>query len=99
MFGHPGPLNVLQAADLQLGAIDQIAPVTTKTLILNAGASMTFRRIPAGAFIMGSATGYPDETPRAVRIDKPFWLSEMEVVFNEILFYMILNITMTPSPI
>ncbi|MBO7686424.1 MAG: SUMF1/EgtB/PvdO family nonheme iron enzyme [Kiritimatiellae bacterium] len=73
------PLSTLQAADLQLGAIDQIAPVTTKTLILGAGTSMTFRRIPAGAFIMGSATGYPDETPRVVRIDKPFWLSEMEV--------------------
>ena len=79
VFGHPWPLSTLQAADLQLGAIDQLAPVTTKTLSLNAGTSMTFRRIPAGAFIMGSPTGYPDETPRAVRIDKPFWLSEMEV--------------------
>ena len=73
------PMDTLQAADLQLGAIDQIAPVTTKTLILGAGTSMTFRRIPAGAYIMGSTNGYPDEVSRVVRIDKPFWLSEMEV--------------------
>ena len=40
---------------------------------------MTFRRIPAGTYIMGSTNGYPDEVSRVVRIDKPFWLSEMEV--------------------
>ena len=73
------PMNVLQAADAQLGAIDQIAPVTTKTLVLGAGTSMTFRRIPAGTYIMGSTNGYPDEVSRVVRIDRPFWLSEMEV--------------------
>ena len=73
------PMDTLQAANAQLGAIDQIAPVTTKTLILGAGTSMTFRRIPAGAYIMGSTNGYPDEVSRVVRIDKPFWLSEMEV--------------------
>ena len=73
------PMDVLQAADAQLGAIDQIAPVTTKTLVLGAGTSMTFRRIPAGVYIMGSTNGYPDEVSRVVRIDRPFWLSEMEV--------------------
>ena len=73
------PMDILHAANAQLGAIDQIAPVTTKTLILGAGTSMTFRRIPAGTFIMGSTNGYPDEVSRVVRIDKPFWLSEMEV--------------------
>ena len=72
-------MTTLQAADAQLGAIDQIAPVTTKTLVLDAGTSMTFRRIPAGAYIMGSTNGCPDEVPRVVRIDRPFWLSEMEV--------------------
>ena len=72
-------MDILQAANAQLGAIDQIAPVTTKTIILGAGTSMTFRRIPAGAYIMGSTNGYPDEVSRVVRIDKPFWLSEMEV--------------------
>ena len=74
------PMNELQSADAQLGAIWQIAPVTTKTIILGAGQSMTFRRIPAGVFVMGSANGYPDERPQAVvRIAKPFWISEMEV--------------------
>ena len=74
------PMNVLQAADAQLGRIDEIAPVNTKTLILGAGQSLTFRRIPAGAFVMGSATGYPDERPQAVvKIAKPFWISEMEI--------------------
>ena len=74
------PMNVLQAADAQLGRITEIAPVTTKTLILGAGQSLTFRRIPAGEFVMGSATGYPDERPQAVvKIEKPFWISEMEI--------------------
>ena len=45
------PMNVLQSADAQLGRIDEIAPVNTKTLILGAGQSLTFRRIPAGAFV------------------------------------------------
>ena len=73
-------MNVLQSADAQLGRIDEIAPVNTKTLILGAGQSLTFRRIPAGAFVMGSSTGYPDERPQAVvKIAKPFWISEMEI--------------------
>ena len=74
------PMNVLQSADAQLGRIDEIAPVNTKTLVLGAGQSLTFRRIPAGAFVMGSTTGYPDECPQAVvKIAKPFWISEMEI--------------------
>ena len=76
---HPWPMTTLQAADAQLGAIDQIAPVTVRTLELGRGASMTFRRIPAGAYMMGCTNGCPDETPRVVRIARPFWLSEMEV--------------------
>ena len=74
------PMDVLQSAKAQLGAIDELAPVTTKTLVLGGGQSLTFRRIPAGQFVMGSATGYPDERPMAVvRIDRPFWMSEMEI--------------------
>lgn len=74
------PMNVLQSASAQLGAIHEIAPVTTKTIVLGNGQSLTFRRIPAGQFVMGSATGYPDEWPQAVvKIAKPFWISEMEI--------------------
>ena len=74
------PMDVLASARAQLGAINEIAHVTTKTIVLGAGQSMTFRRIPAGAFVMGSAAGYPDEAPQAaVRIARPFWISEMEV--------------------
>ena len=74
------PMDVIGSAKAQIGAIDEVAPVTTKTIILGAGQSLTFRRMPAGAFLMGSATGYPDERPQtAVRIAKPFWISEMEI--------------------
>ena len=76
---NPWPMDILQAADAQLGAIHEVAPVTVRTLVLSDGASMTFRRIPAGTFIMGCTNGCPDETPHVVRINRPFWLSEMEV--------------------
>ncbi len=73
------PMSANDAAALQLGRIDEIAPVTVRTLELGRGASMTFRRIPAGTFVMGSTNGCPDESPRIVRIARPFWISEMEV--------------------
>ena len=72
--------DALRSADAQLGAITEIAPVTTRTLIIGKGQSITFRRIPAGVFEMGSVYGYPDERPRAaVKIERPFWISEMEI--------------------
>ncbi len=73
------PLTRLDAAKAQLGAIHERAPVTTRTIILNAGTHMTFRRVPAGMYVMGSTNGCPDEVPRVVTIERPFWLSEMEV--------------------
>ncbi len=74
------PMGDLDVAKAQLGAINEIAPVTTKTLILSDGQSLTFRRIPAGTFVMGSGSGYPDEKPQSVvTVDKPFWISEMEI--------------------
>ena len=73
------PMTRLQAADAQLGAIHEVAPVTTRTLVLDAGTHMTFRRIPAGTYVMGSTNGCPDELPRVVAVTRPFWLSEMEV--------------------
>ncbi len=42
--------------------------------------SMTFVKVPAGKYIMGSQDGYADEAPRAVvAISRPFWMSETEV--------------------
>jgi formylglycine-generating enzyme required for sulfatase activity len=38
-----------------------------------------FVYIPAGTFVMGSSDGHPDERPRAVRIEKPFWMGRFEI--------------------
>ena len=75
------PVNDLnRASAMQLGEIDEIAPMTTKTVSLGDGQSMTFRRIPAGSFVMGRVDGATDERPcAAVKIEKPFWISETEV--------------------
>jgi formylglycine-generating enzyme required for sulfatase activity len=36
--------------------------------------------IPPGEFVMGSTSGSPDERPvNAVKIDKPFWMGQLEV--------------------
>ena len=74
------PKDANAASALQLGDIFELAPVTTKTVELGRGQSMTFRLIPAGAFVMGRADGANDERPCAtVTIGRPFWISETEV--------------------
>ena len=74
------PLALLRAADLQMGAIDQPAPVTLRRIDMGGGQTMTFRLIPAGSFVMGSDSGAGDERPcAAVVVDRPFWMSETEV--------------------
>ncbi len=87
-WGEPPPTPELtgwpfwstQAARKQLGALDQVAPVTKRKFDLGNGESMVFRRIPAGRFVMGSRRGFRDEWPQAiVEIKKPFWISETEV--------------------
>ncbi len=51
-----------------------------KTIDLGGGVTMEMVRIPAGEFVMGSATGDADERPLArVNVDKPFWMSVTEV--------------------
>lgn len=53
---------------------------TRRTVKLPNGEALGFVRIPAGAFVMGSADGAADERPRAVvPIKHPFWMSETEV--------------------
>lgn len=72
--------DVNRASAMQLGEIDEIAPVTTKTVTMGDGQSMTFRLIPAGSFVMGRVDGACDERPcTAVRISRPYWMSETEV--------------------
>ncbi len=50
------------------------------TVDLGEGVTMALVRIPAGAFVMGSGEGRPDERPRTcVRIQEPFWMAVCEV--------------------
>ena len=53
---------------------------TRKVVELAPGIQMTFVRIPAGQFVMGSYRGQSDAYPTTkVKIDKPFWMGELEV--------------------
>lgn len=53
---------------------------TVKVLEIVPGVQMTFVRIPAGEFVMGSYHGEPDTYPTTkVKIDKAFWMGELEV--------------------
>ena len=54
--------------------------VTSKVIEIAPGVRMTFVRIPAGEFVMGSYQGEPDACPATkVKIDKAFWMGELEV--------------------
>ena len=53
---------------------------TVKVLEIAPGVQITFVRIPAGEFVMGSYEGEPDAYPTTkVKIDKAFWMGELEV--------------------
>ena len=53
---------------------------TVKVLEIAPGVQLTFVRIPAGEFVMGSYHGEPDTYPTTkVKIDKAFWMGELEV--------------------
>ena len=52
----------------------------SRTIDLGDGMKLELARIPAGEFIMGDESGFPDERPRAVvRIDKSFWIGRFEI--------------------
>ncbi|MCR4415110.1 MAG: SUMF1/EgtB/PvdO family nonheme iron enzyme [Thermoguttaceae bacterium] len=54
--------------------------IARRTLDLGDGVTLDLVLIPAGEFVMGDATGDPDEQPPTrVRIDRPFWLGRCEV--------------------
>ncbi len=53
---------------------------STKEIDLGNGLKMTFRKIPAGQFVMGSNTAGSDSAPECrAKIDKPFWIGQVEV--------------------
>ena len=53
---------------------------TRLTIDLGAGVSLDLVRIPAGDFVLGDPSGYPDERPRQiVKIARPFWIGACEV--------------------
>ena len=53
---------------------------TRLTIELGAGVNMELVRIPAGEFILGDPSGYPDERPLGVvSITRPFWIGTCEV--------------------
>jgi len=72
------PLGEAEAKALQAAAVSGGA--ARREIRLPNDETMAFVRIPAGAFVMGSRDGKPDERPRAaVTVAKPFWMSETEV--------------------
>lgn len=57
---------------------------TSKVVEIAPGIRMTFVRIPAGEFVMGSYRGEPDAYPTSkVKINKAFWMGELEVTNRE----------------
>jgi formylglycine-generating enzyme required for sulfatase activity len=47
-------------------------------LAISPSVKMIFKRIPAGEFIMGSDYGENDAQPLRVKIERPFWMAEVE---------------------
>jgi len=53
---------------------------TKRVVNIAPGIDLTFVRIPAGSFVMGSYKGLADNRPTSrVKIDKPFWMAEVEI--------------------
>ena len=70
---RPSDANRARALQEQCG----LEPIAVD---LGEGVVMRLVPIPAGAFVMGSSTGHPDERPTSrVGIDGPFWIGQCEV--------------------
>ena len=53
---------------------------TKKVVEIAPGVKMTFVRIPAGEFVMGSYNGESDALPQSkVKVNKAYWMAEVEV--------------------
>ncbi len=70
------PFDAAEAQRRQAGA----GTPTRLTIELGAGINMELVRIPAGEFILGDRSGYPDERPvGVVSVARPFWIGACEV--------------------
>jgi formylglycine-generating enzyme required for sulfatase activity len=70
------PFDAAEAQRRQAAA----SPPTRLTIELGGGVSLDLVRIPAGGFVLGDPSGYPDERPReVVKIARPFWIGTCEV--------------------
>ena len=70
------PFSASQARQLQQNGHAR----AQRVIELGPNVNMTLAWIPAGAFVMGSLDGAPDERPRSVvRIRQPFWMAVTEV--------------------
>lgn len=69
------PFNSSTAKELQ-----QKEAETKRVFEIAPGVNLTFVRIPAGQFVMGSYNGEADVRPLSkVKIDKSFWMGEIEI--------------------
>ncbi|CAA6676807.1 MULTISPECIES: SUMF1/EgtB/PvdO family nonheme iron enzyme [unclassified Lentimonas] len=68
---------------------DAVRSLAGETRSVNIGGQLiTFAKIPAGRFVMGSISGAADEAPQAVvEIEKAFWLSVKEVTNAEYQYF------------
>ncbi|MBT3277786.1 MAG: SUMF1/EgtB/PvdO family nonheme iron enzyme, partial [Phycisphaerales bacterium] len=73
------PLNTANAKAKQLAAAKALGLAKPEKLIkLPNGDTVKLVLIPAGTFVMGSAT-HASEAPKVVTIDNPFWISATEI--------------------
>lgn len=70
------PFDAAQAGQKQKAAA--LEGSTSLTLDLGDGVKLELVRIPGGRFIMGSADGHMDESPRGVVDVKAFWIARCE---------------------
>ncbi len=70
------PFDASRSGQLQ----QQAGTRSVQSIDLGSGVRMDMTLVPAGSFVMGSDSGYPDESPRcSVAIDEPFWMGQCEV--------------------
>lgn len=87
-FVKPERQRTPKAQTLAGWPLEQPAKVEKKTVKFGRH-ELTFVKIPAGKFVMGSVTGAPDEFPQAVvGIEKPFWMSTTEITNEQLQEFM-----------